>query len=216
MISAGKGKIILAIEAAVGGGSVSILRDSEVLGSRVGESGVSRAEELLPIIDELIKETVGDKAKLDLIAVSIGPGSFTGLRIGIATAMGLRAALAIPCVGVSLMQALASVVKSSQKIITAVPIGRADICYQMFEKTVDNLLPLGDPSAVDSERFQMLIKENHGFEIVVHSSLSAALNDRQKVRDAGTNLAAIIGIQSVRMPESRLLAPIYVQSPRFA
>src|SRR5690606_21008395 len=123
-------KFVLAIESAVGGGgSIALVADGKAEFSRTGTAGVSKAEDLLPEIDILMKEASVGFGDIGLIAVSVGPGSFTGLRIGISTAMGLSDATGIEAVGVSSLQAVASVLGTNA---AAVPISRNDIAWQSF------------------------------------------------------------------------------------
>jgi len=71
------------------------------------------AERLLPLIAELLDEAGWPRSSLDRIGVSVGPGSFTGLRVGIACAHGLSLGLGIPLVGVTSLQAMARAVPES-------------------------------------------------------------------------------------------------------
>ena len=73
---------ILAIESAIAGGSLSLIRGDVELGNWIGRADVSRAEEILVNIDAMLTACGVSKHDLDLIAVSAGPGSFTGIRIG--------------------------------------------------------------------------------------------------------------------------------------
>ena len=103
-----KSKIVLAIEAAIRGGSVSLLDGETEILSWHGVTLVSRAEDLLVNISGILEQSGFDKSQIDMIAVSNGPGSFTGIRIGLATALGLKNSLGIPCFGVSLLAAVAA------------------------------------------------------------------------------------------------------------
>jgi tRNA threonylcarbamoyladenosine biosynthesis protein TsaB len=86
----------------LGGGEVLEARDDPPPGERP-----RHATTLLPLADQLLERAGIELADIELIAVGVGPGTFTGLRIGIATARGLVQALAIPAVGVSTLQSLA-------------------------------------------------------------------------------------------------------------
>ena len=120
---------ILAIETAVGGGSVSLLRND---GCDVDTlEGVSRAEELLIGIDRLLAKCDTSRDAIDTIAVSIGPGSFTGIRIGIATAIGLRSSLSADCVGVSAFDAI-SLSCPDDDVVAVLPLGRGHFAFQEF------------------------------------------------------------------------------------
>src|SRR5437762_2203656 len=121
--------LILAIESAVVGGSISLLRGDTEIGGWTGEDGVSRAEDLLPNIASLLESSGTDKQVIDQLAVSTGPGSYTGIRIGIATALGLKTALNIPCIGLLATEAM-RVISSRDNFVTAIPMGRNDVCRQ--------------------------------------------------------------------------------------
>ena len=86
--------------------SVAMLKDGEVEGMKVGEFKVTHSETLMPMIDSLVKETGIPLEKADAIAVSAGPGSFTGLRIGSATAKGLGMALNKPLIHIPTLHAM--------------------------------------------------------------------------------------------------------------
>ncbi len=125
---------ILAIESAIRGGSIALANGVDVIDAWVGEGGVSRAEDLLWNIDLMLKRNGIEKRELSNIAVSAGPGSFTGIRIGLATAMGIAASLNISLARYSILYAMAVSQPDSELIITAVPVGRGVICKQSFQK----------------------------------------------------------------------------------
>ena len=97
---------ILGIESSANVGSVAYLKDDEVIVEYTLNYRKTHSETLLPMIDDMGKKAEIDFSELDAIAVSAGPGSFTGLRIGSATAKGMGLALNIPIIPVSTTQAL--------------------------------------------------------------------------------------------------------------
>lgn len=98
---------VLAIETSTTQASVALLDGGRVALERAHERPKQSAERLLPMIAEMLGETGWPRGSLDRIGVSIGPGSFTGLRIGIACAQGLALGLGVPLIGVSSLQAMA-------------------------------------------------------------------------------------------------------------
>lgn len=98
---------ILAIESSGPLASVAIVKDGEVQSMKVGDFEVTHSETLMPMIDAVVKESGVELENLDAIAVSAGPGSFTGLRIGSATAKGLGMALNKPLIHVPTLHAMA-------------------------------------------------------------------------------------------------------------
>ena len=98
---------ILAIESSSLVASAAIVDDDILVAEYTVNHKVTHSQTLLPMIDEILKMTQTDKHSLDAIAVSGGPGSYTGLRIGSATAKGLGMALDIPLIHVPTIDAMA-------------------------------------------------------------------------------------------------------------
>src|SRR3954468_18683875 len=111
-----RNKLTLAIESAIAGGSLALLRNGELCASWTGSSSVSKSDELLANIDDLLTANHIATSDLQLIAVSAGPGSFTGIRIGIATALGLKTGLGIEMASVSALKAMAFAQTDGQRI----------------------------------------------------------------------------------------------------
>ncbi|MBW1654071.1 tRNA (adenosine(37)-N6)-threonylcarbamoyltransferase complex dimerization subunit type 1 TsaB [Flavobacterium quisquiliarum] len=100
---------ILNIETATKNCSVSVAKDGQtIVCSELAEEGYSHAEKLHVFIEEVIAKAGISVQELNAIAVSQGPGSYTGLRIGVSAAKGLCYALNIPLIGVDTLQTLAS------------------------------------------------------------------------------------------------------------
>lgn len=97
---------ILGIETSTRAASVAVVADGKILSEVVRESPQTFSETLMPLVEEVI-ETSGAFNKIDAIAVSIGPGSFTGLRIGLATAKALAYAWRTKIIGVPTLAVLA-------------------------------------------------------------------------------------------------------------
>jgi len=97
--------LILNIETATKTCSVALAKNGALVGQKSISSGAySHAENLHPFIDSLLKEHQISAAELDAIAISMGPGSYTGLRIGVSTAKGLCYALNIPLIAVGTLE----------------------------------------------------------------------------------------------------------------
>ena len=99
--------IILAADTSLPLLSVALTRDDAILGAVALEGKGSRNEKLLPAIDWLLAESAVDRREVDLFAVTRGPGSFTGVRIGLATMQGLALALGKPVCAMSTHEAIA-------------------------------------------------------------------------------------------------------------
>ncbi|PAV27686.1 tRNA (adenosine(37)-N6)-threonylcarbamoyltransferase complex dimerization subunit type 1 TsaB [Virgibacillus profundi] len=98
---------ILAIDTSNQVLGVAILKDDQIIGEIVTNLAKNHSVRLMPAIDKLMKEVSMSPEQLDKIVVAKGPGSYTGVRIGLATAKSLAWALNIPIVGISSLEALA-------------------------------------------------------------------------------------------------------------
>ena len=98
---------ILAIETTGAFASVALMKDDKIIGHVSGNDRFSHLQNLMPQVETVIKENKLSIGDIDLIAVSDGPGSFTGIRIGVSTARALSQILDIPCVAVPSLDALA-------------------------------------------------------------------------------------------------------------
>ncbi len=98
---------ILAIESSAKAASVALCRDEFLVAESYQNSGLTHSRTLMPMCEALLSNCGVSLHDVDLIAVANGPGSFTGLRIGIATAKGLAWPEEKPCVGVSTLEAMA-------------------------------------------------------------------------------------------------------------
>ena len=141
---------ILALDTALNACSVALVHGEDVLAFHHEHRARGHAETLLPIITSLMAQAELGFQDLDMIAVSVGPGTFTGLRIGLAAARGIAIASGKPCVGVTTLQALAASVPNElakdRLIIPAIDARRKEIYVQSFayEDTSPFPQPRGD------------------------------------------------------------------------
>ena len=121
--------IFLALETATSRQGIAIFRDQELLGYVECDSSRSLTTQIIPAIHQLLDIVSLKVADLEGLAVSIGPGMFTGLRVGLATMTAFRLALGIPLVGVSTLEGLAwNLPNADLPIISTVSI-RGDLVY---------------------------------------------------------------------------------------
>ena len=98
---------ILAVDTALGACSCAVLEDSRVLAHRFVVMERGHAEALAPMVEEAMRESGIAFAELDRLAVTTGPGTFTGQRIGLAFMRGMRIALKRPLIGITTLEAMA-------------------------------------------------------------------------------------------------------------
>ncbi len=132
--------LILSVETATLGGSVCITRGATVLACNTGEPRVSHSITLLRDINKALMESETALGEISLFAVACGPGSFTGLRIGIATVKGLAATMEKPCAGIPSLQAVAHAAGASESTVALLPAGRGEVFAQMFSVSAEGLV----------------------------------------------------------------------------
>lgn len=220
---ADKPKRILAIEAAIRGGSIALLDDGHEIDSFCGMAEVSRAEDLLANISHMLERSGTDKKTLDLIAVSNGPGSYTGIRIGLATAIGLHNALKIPYFGISSLAAMAFAHKKHGSVVVAAPIGRDEICWQIFENTDCLVRETAAAQVGNSNALGDVIEENQELAVLVHRELEeqtldllSSRTDGRPIEKYAASLAFAIGTTAYGSDLSSDMRPLYVQNPRYS
>jgi tRNA threonylcarbamoyladenosine biosynthesis protein TsaB len=98
---------ILGIETSCGRGSVALVEDQKTVCALSHERANGHGESIQPLIEQILANAGWSTAQLDRVAVGTGPGSFTGLRVGIALAQGISEGLELPLVGVGSLQAMA-------------------------------------------------------------------------------------------------------------
>jgi tRNA threonylcarbamoyladenosine biosynthesis protein TsaB len=120
---------VLSVETATAWQSVAILDDDRVLARHEEEAAGSHAKALLPTIDRLFTETGLSPGKLDGLVVSIGPGSFTGLRVGLATMLGFRTITQLPLAVVPTLEGMAWNLRGASLPLCPVLRSRRDELY---------------------------------------------------------------------------------------
>lgn len=124
--------LILAIETATRAGSVALVRGAEILGAASGDAAASHSMDLIQTVAGVLQSGGVKLSEVDLFAVAEGPGSFTGLRIGLATIKSFAVSMLKPCVGISTLAAIARAAGDSEKVVSLLPAGRGELFAQMF------------------------------------------------------------------------------------
>ncbi len=171
--------LILNIETGTDICSVALSRNKELIALRESTEGRDHARKLGVYIEELLHENHLEADELDAVAVGKGPGSYTGLRIGVSTAKGLCYALGIPLIGVSSLEALAHVATEdfeagildiedeewpTARLCPMIDARRMEVYAQVFDTT---LHPLNEVAAhiIEPDSFKEFIDGKHPFII---------------------------------------------------
>ncbi|MSO72764.1 MAG: tRNA (adenosine(37)-N6)-threonylcarbamoyltransferase complex dimerization subunit type 1 TsaB [Rhodospirillaceae bacterium] len=142
--------LILAFDTSAGACSAVLWRDEAVLSSGRVLMDQGQAEALMPLIEEVMARGGATYADLDRIAVSVGPGSFTGVRVGLSAARGLGLAAGKPIVGVTTTEILAASVSDAERqsagefahVLAAIDTKRGDLYVQQFDRALREAGPV--------------------------------------------------------------------------
>ncbi len=203
MSASPKHSLTLCLETGIAGGSVALFDGDGLVAGRTGEGSTSRSEDLLPAVEALLLESSAVVSDIDRIAVSLGPGSFTGLRIGIASALGLSRALGCDVIGVPLLPAMLSLSDKDGRA-AVVPVGKNDRAYLFESDSAPRIADSGDIFDLVSSAATVIAP------LVLMPELQEI---NSEVIDTGRNLAAVVGRVADSGFAGRELTPIYLQNP---
>jgi len=149
---AGRTVTLLAMDAAGGACSVALWAGESVVARRFSAMARGQSEQLVPMIAEVMADWGSGFGALDAIAVTTGPGGFTGVRIGLATARGLALARGLPLIGVSSFEVAAAAASTAEKaggrVLALLDSKRSELFAQLFDA---DLAELGPPTEIALE-----------------------------------------------------------------
>ncbi|MBT3306789.1 MAG: tRNA (adenosine(37)-N6)-threonylcarbamoyltransferase complex dimerization subunit type 1 TsaB [Alphaproteobacteria bacterium] len=219
---------VLAFDSATSACSCALWRDGDIVAHRFETMVRGHGERLMGMVRAVMADADADFADIDLIAVTHGPGGFTGLRISLAAARGLALAGNLPCLGVSTLEAVAAGVPDSEGegacVLAAIDSKRGDIYAQIFSGAD----PLADAEAMPPENLAGLLNAREtpsgGPVVVVGDAMERAI---AALRDDGVDAVAsaapplpdartVAAMAAARWsPENSTesLRPLYLRSP---
>ncbi|MDD6214644.1 MAG: tRNA (adenosine(37)-N6)-threonylcarbamoyltransferase complex dimerization subunit type 1 TsaB [Firmicutes bacterium] len=151
---------ILAVDTSSAVATAAVVEDDKLVCECELNNGLTHSQTILPIIDGVLKKSGLSPRDIDIFAVASGPGSFTGLRIGVTTVKGLAHAADKPAVGVNTLEAMAYNLPLCQYIISPIMDARRGQVYNAFYKFSDGVLTtLEKPRAVSLEDCAKQLKE---------------------------------------------------------
>ena len=179
---------LLALETSTEHCSVALLNDNTILSLETLASQ-KHAEVILPMIDGILDKAKLDKKSLDGIVLSVGPGSFTGVRIATSTAQGLALALNLKVAKVTSLYALAQEAKEAHPdcnyVLSTIDARMGEVYFTVFKVTNDSLEPLCEEQVLPPKealvKINELIKDGitiaggSGFEILKEAGLDSSI-----------------------------------------
>lgn len=150
---------IIALESSAKAASVAVLSDDHLEAYAYQNTGLTHSRTLMPMVRDALKNAGLTLADIDLVAAAVGPGSFTGVRIGAAAAKGIAWAAGKPCVGVSTLDAMAyGVMHMRGKICCVMDARRSELYNAVFESDGAGLKRLCEDRAISVEDLAAALK----------------------------------------------------------
>lgn len=149
---------ILSIDTASNICGVSILEDTHLICKLDRDTGRTHSENLMPMIKQAFEQSNLNLKDMDLLVCDKGPGSFTGIRIGVATVKAFQDSLGIPCIGVSSLEALAYSVKKEGLIASILDCKNSNCYFGLYERKNGIMTELIEPHAETIESALAIIK----------------------------------------------------------
>ena len=151
--------MILAFETSAKAASVALLSEDTLLGESYQNTGLTHSQTLLSMAEDLLATCGKTVADVTAVAVAAGPGSFTGVRIGVAAAKGFAWGKEVPCYGVSTLEAMALQLGVWQGYVVPTMDARRSQTYTtLFHAEKGNLTRLAEDQAISFEELKNLLK----------------------------------------------------------
>ena len=205
---------VLAVDTALGACSAALFEDAHVLARRFEPMERGHAERLAPMVGEVMQEAKIEFLSVDRLAVTTGPGTFTGQRVGLAFMRGLRVALHRPLIGITTLAAMAAQAKAETGAVLAIALHdarRDEVYIEIEDRLPPSVMPFDDAIAMLRE-------------LPVDGSIVLAGTGASRACDA---LANKFKLSSVRQPDALWVArlatgaettnipprPLYLRAP---
>lgn len=216
---------LLALDTTLGACSVALIKNDKVVFKKKEVRARGHVERLLPMVDEIIGETNLVLSELSSIAVTIGPGTFAGVRIGLSAAKGMALALNIPLIPVTSLEALAYEFSNknenfSGQIAVAIDARRGELYFQIFDIDNKNIYPVSEaeaiPLEIGSSKINDKIKMIIGSGAEILTSLLVDLNINYSIEFQNPTAATVGQLAHIyqdRMINSDHVKPLYLRAP---
>lgn len=219
---------ILGFDTATSACSAAVWEDGRIAARRFEPMSRGQSERLMPMVREVLSEAGADFPDLDLLAVTTGPGAFTGLRIGLAAARGMALAGDLACFGVTTLDAVAAGVSETERqkanVLVVLDSKRAEVYAQAFRS---DLRPLSEAQALMPADLAALMANGEGdadrvlvagdgagqvIQALKDKGIEAVLSTAPGVPDAAT-VAAIAAERWSSDQPAEPLRPLYLRPP---
>ncbi|MGN0536821.1 MAG: tRNA (adenosine(37)-N6)-threonylcarbamoyltransferase complex dimerization subunit type 1 TsaB [Acutalibacteraceae bacterium] len=223
--------IILALDASASPASAALVKDGQLIGEYFINIKCTHSQTLMPLVENLLATTETDKNAIDVFAVNVGPGSFTGVRIGVSAVKGMAMALNKPCAAVSTLESMAHMALMFDGIVCAVMDARCSQVYNaLFEIKNGTAVRLTEDRALSIGELKNELEQNYsdrkimvmgdGTEVVMrtydvcpNNIIAAPMNIRFQ-HASGTAFAAEKKAEKNDLTTAAALMPTYLRLPQ--
>lgn len=222
---------ILGIDSSATAGSAAVIEGNKILSETFINIGMTHSQALMPLIIQALDMAEKKVSDLDLIAVVTGPGSFTGIRIGVATAKGLAQPNSIPCFGVSSLECIAQPLSVTGVIAVPVMDARCQQVYSAIFDTQEGRLKrlredsaekLSDLADILQKYYKPKVLIGDGTEIAfeyLRDKVDNILHANEIIRYQRASSAAFIAKNALEIDgqsplDAPLLKPSYLRIPQ--
>ena len=204
--------IVLALDTAGVDCAVALYdSDGDLVLAEVTETiGKGHAERLMAVLDQVLDTAKLTLDRVERIAVTVGPGSFTGIRVGVAAARGFALSLGVPVVGVSTLEVMAAASfrqAPGRAIVAAMDAKRNEVYFQPFDKHGH---AAGEPQALTVEDARTLAA---GFDGTVVGSAAGLIGHPATEPVADTFPISIVARLGAKKPAGEKPKPLYLRGP---
>ena len=173
------------------------------------------AERVFAAIDEAVRAAGVDRRELAAVACDVGPGSFTGVRVGVAAAAGIGLALGIPVVGVGSLEALARAAPLGRPVLSVLDAKKAEVFIGRFDA---NGASVGEARHIPLEEAAVEIRRALLDGVVIVGEIADSIVPGSALRGPATDLPdaatiAAVALSALNAGERRAALPVYVRPP---
>lgn len=209
--------------------SVAILEDKNLVKKIEFNNGLTHSETLMPLIKQILEETNLTLSQMDLLVCDIGPGSFTGIRIGVATVKAFSDSLDIPSVGISSLQGLAYSIKKDGIICSMIDCKNDNCYYAVYQSENGHYSLLETPKTDSIENCLTFLNYKYANSNITFvgdaceiykdkikaASSNFILSDNEKSDRVDVYALGIAGINKyTQLGEDKNLLPLYLKKPQ--
>ncbi len=222
---------ILAVESSAKCCSAAVIEDGRLVSEFYTDAGLTHSQTLMQMVDGVLTSAGLSLSSIDALAVAKGPGSFTGIRIGIAVVKGLAQSLNIKCYGVSTLEAMAYSFIGEDCTVCAVMDARREQVYTaLFNVKEDKVIRLSADSAItvvdlkeilsDISQKSKIVLVGDGSDIYYDTLVEGnpyvvkALYPMRYQRAYGVAMAVLSSLSSNMSSSFETLQPVYLRAPQ--